>query len=65
MLKLSKGMKIINIQSKKLKCSNPKCPYNLEPYSEHPQWRGLCLNCLDDERQSIEQLEIDKDYEAL
>jgi hypothetical protein len=41
------------------KCSNKECQYNLEAYSEHAQWRGLCLNCIDDDRQDKERAEIE------
>lgn len=43
------------------KCSNPECPYGLEAYSERPQYHGLCLNCLDDERRDEELMKEEYD----
>ena len=48
------------------RCSDPRCPYGLEAYSERPENRGLCLNCLDDERRDLEQFHMDRDdFEAM
>lgn len=48
------------------RCSNSHCPYDLEAYSDHPQYKGLCLNCLDDERREEEMMRVEANYnEAL
>lgn len=44
------------------KCSNKDCPYDLEAYSDRPEFRGQCLNCLDDERRDEEQLQMEYAY---
>lgn len=41
------------------KCSNALCEYRLPAYSKNQLYRGLCLNCLDDERQDLEMLETE------
>lgn len=41
-------------------CQNPNCPYNDIAYYQgsvgkpNDSWKGLCLNCLDDERRDQE-----------
>lgn len=37
------------------KCSNPNCPYNDNAYDQYRvnAFDGKCLNCIDDENQSI------------
>jgi hypothetical protein len=42
-----------------VKCSDPECPYGLDAYSDHEQFKGKCLNCLDDERRDDESTEVE------